>query len=372
VSRRGNGEGTISQRKDGRWEARVSLDDGRRCFYGTTRTEVAEKLKTALSAQQRGELIVASPQSFEAWAGEWLAAARGPLRYSGWRKHEERMRNHVVPAIGRTPLAKVTPERLDRLYADKIASGLSAQTVHHIHATIHKCLELAMRRGRVMRNVADLVTPPAVEARDMATLTGDEYRALLREASGDATYGPFFIVSGRTGMRKSELLGLRWRDVDLDAGAIHLSTVLERVEGVLNFAKPKSKAGKRRIQLTTDAVLALRRQRARQRELRLAAGAAWRDLDLVFTREDGQPLAESTLRRAFIAMLRRAGASEIRIHDLRHTVATLLLGADVHQKIVSEMLGHSRTSITMDLYSHVTPTMQREAVSALEAIGAAR
>lgn len=372
MSKRGNGEGSIYQREDGRWVASVSIDGKRKDFYGRTRADVAERLKTALAAQQRGELIIAKPESFEAWASEWLEATRSGLRHSGWRKHDERMRNHILPAIARTPIAKLSPERLDRLYADKIRGGLSAQTVRHIHATVHKCLELALRRGRVVRNVADLVTPPAVEARDMATLTEDEYRALLVEASSDVVYGPFFIIAGRTGMRKSEVLGLRWRDVELDRGEIHLSTVLERVAGTINFAKPKTKAGKRRIQLTVDAVLALRRQRARQRELRIAAGAAWRDLDLVFTRDDGQPIAESTLRRAFIAMLKRAGASEIRIHDLRHTVATLLLGADVHQKIVSEMLGHSRTSITMDLYSHVTPTMQRQAVSALEAIGAAR
>lgn len=174
-------------------------------------------------------------------------------------------------------------------------------------------------------------------------------------------------------MRLSEILGLRWRDVDLERGEVQLRTALEWTGDVFRFAEPKTRGSRRHILLTAHAIAALRRHRVCQAQARLAAGNAWEDHDLVFTHVAGGPVAESTLRLAFRDALRRAGLPRIRFHDLRHTAATIALGRGVHPKVVSEMLGHSRIAVTLDLYSHVTPTMQREAISAMDAaLGDAR
>jgi integrase len=172
-------------------------------------------------------------------------------------------------------------------------------------------------------------------------------------------------------MRLSEILGLRWRDVAKD-WEVQLRTTLERRGEVVAFVEPKTKGSRRLILLTSHASAALRRHRARQVQVRLAAGPPWVDRDLVFTDATGDPLPESTLRVAYRAALVRARLPRIRFHDLRHTAATIALGRGVHPKVVSEMLGHSRTAITLDLYSHVTPAMQRGAVSAMEAVLGAR
>lgn len=371
MARRGNGEGTITQRKDGRWGAAAFDARGiRRWYYGRTRGEVAAKLGAASEARQSGEPVrPALPKrlTLAEWAREWLEITERSLRYSSWRKHEERMRGHILPSLGRIPLATLAASDLDQLYARKLAEGLAPCSVHHIHATLHAALGLAVRRDKVGRNVADLVDPPRSAPREMRTLSELEYRTLIRAARQDPNAGALIVLAATTGMRKSEVLGLRWRDVDVARGEVHLATVLERRGGTVSFAQPKTRGSKRHIQLTIDAVDALRRRRAHQHEQRLAAGPGWTEHDLVFTRADGEPLAESALWRYFFALLAANGLPRIRLHDLRHTAATVLLGLGVHQKIVSEMLGHSRTAITLDLYSHVTPTMQRDAVRALEA-----
>jgi integrase len=372
LAKRGNGEGTIYQRADGRWVAAAYGADGaRRFYYGPTRADVAAKLAATFEARLRAAPPAPRDLTVAAWSQEWLEITQKSLRPGGWRKHDERMRNHVLPAIGRIRLAALAADDLDRLYAKCLAAGLSARSVHHIHATLHAALALAVRRDKVVRNVADLVDPPRSAPREMTTFSESEYRTFLSAARADPNEGAFLAVAATTGMRKSEVLGLRWKDVDLDRGEVHLATVLERRGGEVTFAQPKTKGSRRHIQLTREAVEALRRRRTHQREQRVAAGPGWADYDLVFTRVDGRPFSESSLNRHFKALLAANDLPSLRIHDLRHTAATVLLGRGVHQKIVSEMLGHSRTAITLDLYSHVTPTMQREAVSALEAaIGA--
>jgi integrase len=216
--------------------------------------------------------------------------------------------------------------------------------------------------------VADLVTPPRVERIDMQVLSPEQSRRLLEEATGDRLEA-LYVLALTTGMRQGEILALHWRDIDLDRRTVNVHLTVHRVRDTFLFTEPKTPSSRRQIVLTEAATSALRRHRAAQVEERLRTGDRLEDADLVFTNHEGRPIdASNLLRHCFHPLLSRAGLPKVRFHDLHHTAATLLLGQGVHAKIVSEMLGHSNIAITMDLYSHVTPTMQREAARALDSL----
>ena len=272
-------------------------------------------------------------------------------------------------AISRLPLAKLGPEHIERLYADRIAAGVGPMTVRHLHARLHKALGQAARRGLVARNVISLVSPPRASRHEMATLTEEQTRAFLHAAAGERLEG-LYVLAVTTGMRQGELLGLRWADVDIDRASLQVCRSVQFIGGgEFVFTAPKTAKSRRKVELTKVAVAALRRHRAGQLAERLAAAGGWEDLDLVFANEVGRPIDGTNLaERSYRRILERAGLKRIRFHDLRHTAATLLLGRGVNPKIVSEQLGHAQIAITLDLYSHVTPTMQREAVNVLDAV----
>ena len=238
-------------------------------------------------------------------------------------------------------------------------------------APFGKSVQPGLGRGissLVARNVATLVTPPRRRRREMTALDPGQARALLEARAGDRLEA-LYALALTTGMRMGELLALRWREVDLDGGTLRVNATLHRTRDGFVFAEPKTARSRRQVALTNAAVGALRRHRVAQAEERLRLGAVWEDNDLVFANEVGRPIEATNLRnRSFWPLLERAALPRIRFHDLRHTAATLLLGQGVHPKIVSEMLGHSQIAITLDLYSHVTPTMQRQAAETLDAV----
>jgi integrase len=343
MSHRGSLEGSIYKRADGRWCAVVHLgyEGGRRrrkAFYGSTRQAVAER----------------------------LAAVRPSLRPATWLRYQQYVRLHAAPVLGRLRLSRLTPQHLQGLYADKLEEGLSPTSVRHLHAVLHRALGQAARWGLTPRNVADLVTPPRAKRRDMTTLSPEEARRFLEVAQGDRFHSLYFLALS-TGMRQGELLALHWANVDLNRGAAQVTGTLQQRGDAIT--EPKTAHSRRQVALTKTAIEALRQHRIAQAEARLRLGPAWTDNDLVFCNEVGGFVDASNLvRRSFLPLLKRAGLPRIRFHDLRHSAATLLLSEGVHPKIVSEMLGHSQIAVTLDLYSHVTPTMQRQAAEAMEAV----
>lgn len=376
--RRGRGEGSIYRRGDGRWCAILDLgwsggQRRRRFLYGKTRAETAQRLHDALRAQRDGLPVTGERQTVAAFLSSWLDAVRARVRPATHERYESYIRLHVAPHIGHLPLARLTPAQLQGLYADRLAAGLSPMSVRHLHAVLHTALDQAERWAVVARNVADLVDAPRAPRHEMTALSPEQVRVLLDAATGER-HEALYTVAVTTGMRLGELLALRWRDVDLDAGTaqVRASLVAERGGG-FTFAEPKSARSRRQVMLTQAALAALRQHRVRQAEERLHAGPAWDDLDLVFANEVGRPLSRANLvGRSFLPLLRRAGLPRIRFHDLRHTAATLLLGRGVHPRIAADMLGHATVAVTLDTYSHVTPTMQREAVAALDSLFGAR
>lgn len=366
--RRGSGEGSIYRRQDGRWEAAISLGNGRRRrFYGKTHGEVKRKLVEAQKALQDGLPLIGERQTAAVYLEAWLEATRPSVRPQTHRRYEQYVRLHAIPVIGRVPLARLSPLHLQRLYKDRQDAGLSPTSVRHLHAVLHRALGQAARWGYVARNVADLVSPPRVSRVQMCALSPEQSRALLQAAEGDR-FEALYVLALSTGMRQGELLALKWADVDLDAGMLQVKSTLQRTPDGFAFLEPKTARSRRQVALTRAAVAALRRHRAAQLEERLRC-PYWQDAELVFASEVGTPIeATNLIRRSFHPLLAGAGLPRIRFHDLRHTAATLLLGQNVNVKVVSEMLGHSQIAITLDLYSHVTPTMQRDAVEALDAV----
>jgi integrase len=367
--RRGNGEGSVQQRADGRWCGIASSPDGRRKFvYGRTRQEATSKLRAVQAASAQGMPVPKELLRVDDYLREWLNANQTRLQARTLRAYACLVRVHANPTIGHFRLARLEARHLEKVYGDMMRAGLSARTVQYLHSVLHRALGQAARRGLVIRNVADLVDPPRVRRREMTVLNIAQSQAFIREAAS-SPHEALYVLAISSGMRQGELLGLRWSDVDLDRGYLSVTHTLERSGPNAVFGEPKTSASRRRVRLTDRAIEALRRHRSVQAEIRLRAGAAWRDLDLVFTNGTGGPLdAHNLVRRDFGRLLERAGLTPIRFHDLRHTAATLLLTKGIHPKVVADMLGHSSVAVTLDTYSHVLEGLHQEAVIALNEV----
>lgn len=283
----------------------------------------------------------------------------------------------VIPRLGGIPLQKLTPGHLNAAYADMLASGrrdgrggLSPRTVRYAHTVMRKALADAVKWSRLARNAADSADPPsakAAKAKAMETWSADELRAFLASVRSDPLHSAFFL-SATTGMRRGEVLGLRWRDLDLGAGRLAITQTLIAPDYKLQFSEPKTDKGRRAVDLDPATVEVLRTHKKRQLEERLAFGPGYAENDLVFRRADGSPVHPYQFSQAFGRRTKDAGLPKIRLHDLRHTYATLALRAGEHPKVVSDRLGHSSIAITMDTYSHAVPGMQRESAARVAAL----
>jgi integrase len=375
--RRGKGEGSITQLVDGRWQARVDLgyERGKRvrkAFYGKTRKEVQEKLTTALHDHQRGLPLPNERQTVGQFLDDWLEnTARHTIRPTTFDGYSDLVHHHLVPILGRIPLAKLAPQQIAACYGDLLAKGLAPRTVQYAHAVLHRALEQAVRWNLVARNPTDAVDAPRPQRKEITVLTADQAQIFLNAAKEDRLHA-LYVLALLTGMRQGEMLGLRWHDVDFAAGSLSVRRTLVRTSQGWSWSEPKTAKGRRTIALPALAVEALRQHRIRQLEERLRSGVLWEDLDLVFPNHTGKPLErQNVVKRSFRPLLVRAGLPAIRFHDLRHSAATLLLSLGEHPKVVQERLGHSTIGVTMDTYSHVLPDMQRKAASRLDALFAA-
>jgi integrase len=376
VKQRGHGEGSIGF-YGGRWIAQASIDGGaRRRFYGKTRAEANAKLQSALGAVRAGLPVPTDRLTVAEYLDDWLTGASRALRPSTASTYERHIRLHILPSLGRLPVARLRPEQLDRLYAGLLAKGLSRTSVQHIHAILRRSLSQATRRGVIARNPTDLVDPPGRDHPEMQVLSIDQARALLATArtGRHAELEALYFLALTTGMRRGELLALRWADVDVIKRTLTVTGTLQRVKrsdgtSTLERAQPKTKTSMRQIPLTEAAVDALTRHAQRRRNRIAMLGSEWTNACLVFTNERGGAIEpRNLLARSFAPLLADAGIPHVRFHDLRHTAATLMAAQGVHTKVVSEMLGHASVGITLDLYSHVTPSMAQQAVTAMDAL----
>jgi integrase len=371
ASKRGNGEGSITRYSDGRWCARYTVQTvsgpKRRALYGTTRQEVAEKLNKALSDRAIGFIFDAGTITVGEYLDRWLSdSVRGSVRQRTFERYEQIARVHIKPTLGRLKLKALTPTHLRALYREKLDDGLSPPTVQYVHTTLHKALKEAVGDGLIPRNVTDAVKAPRPVKKEIIPLSPEQARTFLEAARGDR-FEALYVLAIHCGLREGELLGLKWGDLDLKGRALSVRRTLSETRTGRIFEPPKNGKG-RNIRLTSDAIEALRSHLQRQLEEIERSGELYQDQGLVFPARAGTPMnAKNLTARSFKPLLDKAGLPRsVRLHDLRHTCATLLLGRGVHPKIVQELLGHATITITMDTYSHVLPNMQGEAVAAME------
>jgi integrase len=369
--RRGAGEGGISKRSDGRYEATIVLGrrDGkpiRKSLYGRTKKEVQEKLLQAQQTLVQGMSLPDERQKVGAFLDRWLEdTARSSVRTNTYASYSRMLRLHVSEDMRRVPLAKLTPQHVQALLNAKSEGGMSPRSVQYLRAILRRALNQAVRWGLVARNAAALVDPPRVERPRVQPLNPDEARdflAAVRENRLEALY----TVAMAIGLRQGEALGLRWQDVDLEGGTLRVTMQLQRIDGQLTLVEPKTRESRRTLSLPSVAIQALRDHRVRQLEERLAAGDRWLDRGLVFCTSRGTPICAVNLSREYHRLLKRTGIRRIRFHDLRHTCATLLLVQGVAPRVIMDLLGHTQISTTMDTYAHVMPALQKEAAAKMD------
>jgi integrase len=344
-----------------------------------TKREATDALVELLGDVKDGTFVVRTNMTVAEFIGDWLPAIRTTIEPSTWDSYDRMLANHVTPRLGAIPLQQLEPSHLNALYADLLATGrrdgnggLSARTVRYLHTIVHRALGDAVRWGRVARNVASLADPPSAKSArppEMCWWSPEQLRTFLDRVADESLF-PAFRLAAMTGMRRGEVFGLLWRDVDLDAGKLTVHRQLRTIRGRLDHVEiTKSSAGRRTIDLDAETVAALRAWRKKQLEHRLMLGKGYRDeLGFVFTEPDGSPVDPESAAKVFERRVARSGLPRIRFHDLRHTHAVHLIAAGQHVKVVSERLGHTSTSFTMDRYGHVMPHLQSDAASAVAAL----
>ena len=310
---------------------------------------------------------MAEKQTVERFLAHWLDIRRHNTKPQTWLRYEIAIRVHLLPALGRIKLSRLTAQQVEQLLAAKLDSDLSPTSVVLIHTVLRTALNHALRQGLVARNVATLVRAPRPAKTEMQVLSAEQVQALFQAAKGDRLEA-LYVLAVATGMRSSELLGLQWEDLHLDDAWLQVQHQIGFTKGSGWYLDtPKTKGSRRRIDLPPMAVEALRTHRTRQLEERLMMGPAWEEHGFVFPNEIGEPIrGTALLANRFRPLLKRAGLPAIRLHDLRHTAATMLLEANTPTKVVAEMLGHANVGITSDRYQHVTVSMQQQAAMTMQ------
>ena len=373
AKRRANGEGSLRKRSDGRWEGRYTVGrdpkTGKLIYknvLGKTQAEAREKLKKAIADSDKVDVVKAEQYTVGQWMEVWFENyAKLKVRPSSHQTYRGYLNHHIKPYIGKIPLNKLTSLDLQKLYkklltggrVDRIESkrqpkGLSPKTVRNINQIISSALELAKAQKLILSNPTESCALPKVEHREMKTLTQEQLSAFLQEAKATGVYEMYYIELA-TGLRRGELLGLKWKDVDFANGTIRVQRQVARINGEIVEAPLKTKNSYRTVTIGPDAVGILKEQKEKTED------------EYVFPSPNGGPISPDSVNHMLHRVLKRAGLPQVRFHDLRHTFATLALQNGVDIKTVSGMLGHYSAGFTLDTYTHVTTPAQREAANTM-------
>ena len=362
MAKRGNAEGSIYKRKDGRWAGAFLLPNGRRkAVYAKTRAEAGTKLRESQHLVARGMVLADERTTVETFLNTWLQTIQSTVRprtYQGYALNVER---HLTPDLGHIRLARLTPETIQLLLAKKLAQGLAPQTVRNIHATLRAALRQAERWSVLARNPASLVSPPRVAREELQPRSVEQAQAFLQAVREDRLSALYYVAM--LGLRQGEILGLRWEDLDFAVNTLRVQRTLQRYGGEYHLTEPKTTRSRRTVPLPLPVVDALRAHRTKQYEERLRAGTMWQgeQWGLVFCREDGAPLSGAVVTHRFQSTLKQAGLPRQPFHRLRHSAASIMLAQGVPLRTVMEVLGHSEIGTTANIYGHLTGELTRDA-----------
>ena len=404
MAKRGQNEGSIFRRKDGRWVGLLNLGwikgkRSRKSYYGDTRKEVQDRLTNALADIQKGVPVLGEKQTVGDYIGWWLEnVAKCTVRPSTWMSYEELVRLHLRPGFEKVVLSKLSPQHVRSFLNEKLAVGLSTRRVQYLHAVLRAALNTAVKDQLLIRNAAAVVKPPRVIEKEVQPLTPEEARRFLKSIRGRLE--ALFTVAISIGLRQGEALGLRWSDVDFEAGTLRIRYALQRIKALhtdtesmkdtkaptkrekrseFHLVEPKTKQSRRTIAIPKVTLSALAEHKARQREERLLAGSSWRVPilscegkkvavdDLVFITRFGNPFDAPTVTHRFQALLKRAKMGRHRFHDLRHTAATLLAIQGVHPRAIQAALGWENLSM-LNRYAHFVEEQRQAVVIAMDSI----
>lgn len=369
-TRRGNGEGSVywNAERD-RWVAEILTPDGKRPRrFARTKAEAIDRLQELQDQIAKG----VSPQrslSVAAFTTSWLESVRGTVKDSTFDHYNSLIKTHVLPRIGKQPIQSIQPTHLAQLYKTCREAGSSASTVRHVHKVLRMTLQRAFEWGYLSRNPTEFVKPPRKTQRDIVVLTAGEVRVFLNGVNGHRL-NTLWSLACTTGARVSELLALRWSDVDFADGEIHIGQSLVRKKGFYQLEEPKTRSSVRSVPLTQFSLAALTQHQEAQSQDRLSVGMSWNTKwNLVFTNEVGEPLDRGHIYRQFKRLAKEVGLpSAMTFHDLRHTAASLLLANGMPVPLVSEMLGHSSPAVTFQVYSHAIPHTRHQLAEMMESL----
>ena len=372
---RAKGEGSITKRKDGRWEARITVgyDPGtgkpiRKSFYGKTQREVKDKMQAAQSQVTSGDWLEPSRATVEDWMRIWAEDYTGHLKPRTAIMYKGYINNHIIPGLGKAPLQKLQPHDVQKFY-NKLSIDLAPKSVKNIHGILHKALKQAVANGMMRTNPADFCTLPKAKKPEIKPLGEEEMKAFIRKSLEKTdTSRLFFAVDLLTGMRQSEILGLTWDNVDLENGLIYVKQQLQLVGGKYVLLTPKHDK-ERVISISPYVVKLLQKQDREQKKWQLAAGSAWENpKNFVFTDELGDNLKRHTIYKRFKKIAAEIGCPDARFHDLRHTYAVFSLRAGDDIKTLQDNLGHHTAAFTLDVYGHVTEEMKKASADRQQAL----
>lgn len=331
-----------------------------------TKKEADKVLAEKLNDMYHGVTVDVSSTTLGSWLTDWLSPLETQVRPSTYRGYEWLVRKHVIPHLGKIKLGELKPQHLQKLYTIllKQERPLSKRSIHNLHGIVHQALDLAVKWELIGKNIADFVKPPRPDYKEMKVWTKQQVRQFLHESKDDRFF-EVYDVALATGMRKGEILGLRWSDIDFDNNRLYVRRTLQwfkdrNVPGRAIFVDCKTPQSRRTVTLPNTVVQRLQEHRTKQAEEKLRLKFLYKDQDLVFTSLNGEPVNPRTVDEHWYKCLKASSLTKIRFHDMRHTHATLLLQQGVHPKIVSERLGHSDITITLNTYSHVIPGMQEQ------------
>ena len=374
--RRGRGSGGVQQRdKAGRvwrlWYDAPPGADGKRRRRSETlhgkRVQAEQRLRAILGSIDTGEFVEQTEETTADYLARWLDMKEGsgtsPRTMKDYRGLVTR---YMVPMIGTTPLMKLRPDQVQQMYSDLLSRGKAPRTVLHVHRLLYQALKQAVRWQILMRNPCQAVEPPVASHTEMRTLAREQ-RQTFMDAIDGSPYRDVYYMDLYTGLRRSEILGLRWPQVDTEHGAVSIVAALHRLpgQGLVLLAKTKTKSSRRRVDVPETVVDVLHEIRAGQMLSASETGLEWHTDGYVFAWPDGRPFDPDMITHDFRTRMDRAGLHGLRFHDLRHSFASLMLAAGEQPKVVQAALGHSSIMVTMDVYGHLMPGAGREAARRL-------
>lgn len=367
--RRGRGEGSIFYREDRKvWIAQIKLPDRKfRTRSAKTRVEARRKMQEMWRELEQEAQLKGPKQTVKDYLNYWLEEVyKSKLRITSYALYRRHVDNHLIPGLGHIQLQSLTVDHVQAFYLEKLQKGLKPSTVRLFHAILNDALRDAVRSKRLATNVCSVVNLPRLIRHEIEPLSKEQAQQLL-EAAKEHRLLCLLTLALATGMREGELLALHWQEIDLGKRVLQVRHTVDYIYhyGIVT-GEPKTESGRRSIALPQFAVDELRRHRERQLQVREKAGEKWEEHGLVFTNRNGRYVSRTYLRILFKKLLKKAGLPDIRFHDLRHSAATILLSMGVPAKVVQEILGHSNISITLNIYAHVLPGMQEEAMGKMD------